>query len=257
MLLTIDVGNTNIVIGVYDKDELKKHWRLSSTVTRTSDECWILLTTLLQNSSNMIEKIDGVIIASVVPNITPAFVRTIQDNLKIAPIVVDSNLDIGLINLYQDPSAVGADRLVNAVAGYTMYGGPCIIVDFGTATTFDVVTENYEYLGGVIAPGIETSANVLHRIAARLPKVEMKFPPSFIGRTTETSMQSGLMFGAVELVDGMIHRIEEELGSHAHKVATGGLANLIIPYSKTISRIEPMLTLIGLRLIYEKVTAAS
>jgi type III pantothenate kinase len=215
----------------------------------------MLINMLLSNCKGIIEKIDAVIVASVVPNITPAFVRAFEENLQITPIVVDSELDIGLEILYHDPAAVGADRIVNAVAGHNQLGGPCIIVDFGTATTFDVVSANYEYLGGVIAPGIETSANVLHRLAARLPKVEMKFPDQIIGKTTETSMQAGLMFGAVELVDGMIRRIEEEMGEPMEKVATGGLANLIIPHSKTISLIEPMLTMKGLHLIYEKVRA--
>ncbi len=253
MLLTVDIGNTNIVIGIYDGERLKKHWRLSSTTTRTSDECWMLLTMLLGDCKGITENIDGVIISSVVPNITPAFVRAFQDHLQIDPIIVDSDLDVGLKNLYHDPAAVGADRIVNAVAGFHLLGGPCIIVDFGTATTFDVVTADYEYLGGIIAPGIETSANVLHRIAARLPKVEMKFPSASIGRTTETSIQAGLMYGTVEMIDGIIRRIEDELQVTTRKVATGGLANIVIPYTKTIHRVEPFLTLNGLRLIFDLV----
>jgi type III pantothenate kinase len=251
MLLTLDIGNTNIVIGIFDGEKLRKHWRLSSTISRTSDECWILLNMLLSDCPGVIKKIEDVIISSVVPNITPAFIRAFGEHLNISPIIVDSDLDTGLKILYHDPKAVGADRIVNAIAGYSLLGGPCVIVDFGTTTTFDVVSANYEYLGGVIAPGIETSANLLHRIAARLPKVEMKFPENYIGQTTENSIQSGLMYGTVELIDGMINRISTELGSEVKTVATGGLANVIIPYCERISRIEPMLTLEGLRLIYQ------
>ena len=254
MLLAVDIGNTNIVIGIYEGITLKTHWRLSSVITRTSDECWILLNMLLNESNIHFSKIDGAIISSVVPNITPAFFRMFKRKLKIDAIIVDADLDIGLKILYHDPKAVGADRIVNAVAGYFLLGGPLILVDFGTATTFDVVSEKCEYLGGIITLGVESSASILHRFAARLPKVEMKFPDELIGRTTETSIQSGLMFGTVELIDGMITRIQQELGKPAKTVATGGLANLIIPYSKTISRIEPFLTLEGLRLIYEKIT---
>lgn len=254
MLLAIDIGNTHIVIGIFDKQELKIHWRLMSKITRTSDESWILLNMLLRESEIKFDQIKGAIISSVVPDVTPAFARMLAEHSRIQPIIVDSGLNIGLKILYEDPRAVGADRIVNSVAGYQKYGGPIIIVDFGTATTFDIVTENYEYLGGIIVPGVETSASLLHRFAARLPQVEMKFPKELIGRNTEASIQSGLMFGTVELIDGLINRIETEFGKQMQKVATGGLANLIIPKSKTINLIEPFLTLDGLRIIYEEVT---
>lgn len=253
MLVAIDIGNTNIVIGIYDGKNLKMHWRLSSLITRTSDECWILLNMLLREVEIDFSKIKGAIISSVVPNITPAFKDVFVHHSNIEPIIVSSDLDIGLKILYHDPRAVGADRIVNAVAGYHLLGGPLIIVDFGTATTFDVLSENYEYLGGIIVPGVETAAAVLHRYAARLPKVELKFPDELIGRTTEASIQSGLMYGTVELIDGLVTRIQTDLGKPANTVATGGLANLIIPQSKIISRIEPYLTLKGLRLIFEKI----
>jgi type III pantothenate kinase len=255
MLLTIDIGNTNIVLGIYDKKDLKSHWRLSSLTTRTNDECWIMMTTLLQQAEIKPTMISGVIISSVVPNITPAFIRMSEINLNIDPVIVTGDLDFGLKCLYDDPRAVGADRLVNAVAGYHLFKGPLILVDFGTATTFDIVSENFEYLGGIIAPGIESSASLLHRVAARLPKVEMKFPNELIGRNTEASIQSGLMYGTVEMIDGMINRLKSELGSHTKTAATGGLANVVIPYCNTISRIEPLLTLVGLRLIYERVSS--
>ncbi len=256
MVLAVDIGNTNIVIGIYDGNKLKTHWRLSSLSTRTSDECWIILTMLLNDGKIHVSKIKGAIISSVVPNITPAFNKMFKQHFKITPIIVNSDLDIGLKILYQNPKAVGADRIVNSIAGYHLLGGPLVVVDFGTATTFDVISKNYEYIGGIIAPGLEVTATVLHRRAARLPKVEMKFPDELIGKTTETSMQSGLMFGTVELIDGMIRRIQEELGTPIATVATGGLANLIIPHSKMISYIEPFLTLEGLRLIYEKIEKA-
>jgi type III pantothenate kinase len=254
MLLAIDIGNTNIVIGIYCKNELKIHWRLYSKITRTSDESYILLNMLLRESKIHIADIEGAVISSVVPNVTPAFTRMFEQYTSIAPIIVDSDLDLGIKILYKDPKAVGADRIVNAVAGFERYGGPLIIVDFGTATTFDVITENNEYLGGIIVPGVETSASVLHRYAARLPKVELKFPDRLIGNTTESSIQSGLMFGTVELIDGLIRRIQKEMQKTVKIVATGGLASLIIPHSQTITQIEPFLTLEGLRIIYEKVT---
>ncbi len=255
MLLAIDVGNTHIVIGIFDNQELKIHWRLMSKITRTSDESWILLNMLLRESKIQLTQIKGAIISSVVPDVTPAFNRMFAEYSHIKPIIVDSDLKIGLKILYEDPRAVGADRIVNSVAGYQKFGGPIIIIDFGTATTFDIVTENYEYLGGIIVPGVETSASLLHRFAARLPQVEMKFPKELIGRNTEASIQSGLMFGTVELIDGLVNRIQTEFGKQMHKVATGGLANLIIPKSTTISLIEPFLTLEGLRIIYEEVTS--
>ena len=257
MLLAVDIGNTNIVIGTYENQQLKTNWRISSTITRTSDECWIILNMLLNQNSIHYSKISGAILSSVVPNITLAFIRMFQQHLKIEPVVVNENLKTGLKILYHDPSAVGADRIVNAIAGYHLLGGPTIIVDFGTATTFDVVSEKFEYLGGIIAPGIETSASVLHRYAARLPKVEMKFPEQLIGKTTESSIQSGLMFGTVELIDGLITRLRHELGENIKTVATGGLATVVIPNCKTISRVEPFLTLEGLRIIYDKIVGES
>jgi type III pantothenate kinase len=254
MLLAIDIGNTNIVIGVFDGKTLKQHWRLSSSITRTSDESWLVVNALLQQNNLSFTEMDGAIIASVVPNLTPVFTRMFHEHSAIKPIIVDSDLDIGLKILYHDPKAVGADRLVDAVAGFELLGGPTVIVDFGTATTFNVITKDYEYLGGIICLGVETSATVLHRYAARLPKVELKFPPELIGRTTETSIQSGLMYGTVELVDGLIRRLQENFAEPLKTIATGGLANLIVPHLKTISRLEPFLTLDGLRIIYERVS---
>lgn len=254
MLITIDIGNTNVVIGIYQDSELIAHWRLSSQTARTRDECWILLNGLLRTNSIESKQIQGGIISSVVPNLTPIFIQILEDYFYLQPVIVDSDLKIDLKILYENPRSVGADRICNAVAGFHYFGGPLVVLDFGTATTFDVVSAHNEYLGGIIAPGIELSASILHQRAARLPKVELKFPNSVIGRNTESSIQAGLMFGTVELINGLILRIENELGVTLKTVATGGLAKVVAPYTNRIERVEPFLTLDGLRLIYEQVS---
>ena len=253
MLIAIDIGNTNVVIGIYQNNELIAHWRLSSQIARTRDECWILLNSLLNSNAIDIKQIQGGIISSVVPNLTSTFIQVLEDYFQMQPVIVNSDLNIDLKILYNDPRAVGADRICNAVAGFHLFGGPLVILDFGTATTFDVVSENNEYLGGIIAPGIELTASILHQRAARLPKVELIFPTFVIGKTTESSIQAGLMFGTVELINGLISRIEKELGTTVKTVATGGLAKLVTPYTNKVEWIEPLLTLEGLRLIYEQV----
>jgi type III pantothenate kinase len=253
MLIAIDIGNTNVVIGIYRDRELVAHWRLSSQVARTRDECWILLSSLLKSNSIDMKQVQGGIVSSVVPNLTSTFIQMLEDYFHLNPIVVSSELKLDLKILYEDPRAVGADRICNAVAGFHFFGGPLVILDFGTATTFDIISANNEYLGGIIAPGIELTASVLHQRAARLPKVELKFPQSIIGTTTESSIQSGLMFGTVELINGLITRIEGQLGTSVKTVATGGLAKVVVPHTTKIERVEPFLTLDGLRLIYEQV----
>ncbi len=253
MLIAIDIGNTNVVIGIYRDQELVAHWRLSSQVARTQDECWILLSSLLKSNSIEMKQIHGGIISSVVPNLTSTLIQMLEDYFHLNPIVVSSELKLDLKILYEDPRAVGADRICNAVAGFHFFGGPLVILDFGTATTFDIISANNEYLGGIIAPGIELTAAVLHQRAARLPKVELKFPKSIIGTTTESSIQAGLMFGTVELINGLITRVEGQLGISVKTVATGGLAKVVAPYTTKIERVEPLLTLDGLRLIYEQV----
>lgn len=250
MLLVIDIGNTNIVIGAYENEKLLGHWRLSSSITRTSDESWIVVKLFFDSVKLDIQKINGVIISSVVPNLTDAFMQMAQQYLQLAPINVDHTLDLGLKILYDSPETVGADRLCNSFAGFQRFGGPIIIVDFGTATTFDVVTENKEYLGGIIVPGIEMSANFLHYRTAKLPKVGLVFPKRIIGRTTTESIQSGLMYGSMEMVDGLIRRIKAELGVATNVIATGGLASILYKKSSEIKIIDPFLTLYGLRLIY-------
>ena len=253
MLIAIDIGNTNVVIGIYRDRELVAHWRMSSKAARTQDEYWILLSSLLKSDSIEIKQIQGGIVSSVVPNLTSTLIMMLEDYLHLNPIVVSSELKLDLKILYEDPRAVGADRICNAVAGFHFFGGPLVILDFGTATTFDIISAKNEYLGGIIAPGIELTAAVLHQRAARLPKVELHFPQSVIGTTTESSIQSGLMFGTVELIDGLVTRIEGQLGTSVKTIATGGLAKVVAPHTTKINRVEPLLTLDGLRLIYEHV----
>lgn len=253
MLITVDIGNTNVVIGIYQGEKLIAHWRLSSQTARTGDECWILINSLFESHKLKINRVQGGIISSVVPNVTSTFMHVFEDYLKISPVVVSSDLDLELKILYENPRAVGADRICNAIAGFHYYNGPLVILDFGTATTFDVVSGKNEYLGGIIAPGIELTASILHQRAAKLPKVDLQFPLKVIGRSTEASIQSGLMFGTVELIDGLIERIERELGEPVKTVATGGLANVVAPHTEKIKTIEPFLTLEGSRLIYEHV----
>jgi len=253
MLLAIDIGNTQIAAGFFVNDQLASHWRLSSTRERTEDETWIIMQSICTAHGFEIKNTSGVVISSVVPDMTPTFEKMAQKYLNLQPVIVRHDLDFGLKILYDNPASVGADRLCNAVAGYHKYGGPLVIVDFGTATTFDVISRAGEYLGGIIAPGIETSSTVLHQRAAKLPRVELRFPDSVIGKSTETSMQSGLMFGAVEMVDGFIHRINDELGEVVKTVATGGLARVIISKLQTVDNIDAFLTLEGLKLIYDRV----
>ena len=197
--------------------------------------------------------ITGIAVSSVVPNATTSFQRMASKYLRLEAVVVSASLELGLKISYDPPSAVGADRICNAVGGFVKYGGPLVLVDFGTATTFDVITADAEYLGGIIAPGIQTTANALHQVAALLPKVEYKFPEKIIASNTEASLQAGLMYGTVDMIDGMIHRIAAEFDQPVKMVATGGLAKVVVPKLKTVKKIEPFLTLDGLRIIFERV----
>jgi type III pantothenate kinase len=252
MLLVADVGNTNITFGLFEKENIKAQWRLSSGVARTDDETWILIKMLLESEGFHLKQLDGFALSSVVPNLTPVFERFAANRLKVPVVNVTADLDTGIQILYDNPHQVGADRICNAVAGFARYGGPLVVVDFGTATTFDVITRNAEYLGGIIAPGPETTAEILHRAAAKLPKIALNFPPQLIGRNTETSMQSGLMYGGVEIVDGLNRRLKAELGPETKIIATGGLAAIFMAYLKTVESVEPALTLNGLRIIFDR-----
>jgi type III pantothenate kinase len=249
MLLAIDIGNTDTVTGLFEADTLEAQGRLSSLSGRTVDELWLLLEGLLGGAGRNAASITAVGIASVVPGLTAAFVGLAREKLGLEPVVIDGTRDVGMRNRYADPSSVGADRLCNAVAGYRKYGGPLIIIDFGTATTYDVVAANGDYLGGAISLGIASAAAELHRRAARLPKIELRFPPAVIGTDTVSGMQSGVLYGAADGVEGMVRRIREELGEHAKVIATGGLAAVIAPECPSIEHCEPSLVLEGIRLI--------
>jgi type III pantothenate kinase len=252
MLLVVDIGNTHVSIGVYSQRELVGSCRISSNTTRTEDETWFILHSLFESQGLSFDDITGGAISSVVPNQTPVFEQLCIRKLDIKPVVVSSEIKTNMKILYRDPASVGPDRICNAIAGFTKFGGPLIIVDFGTATTFDVVSEQGEYLGGIIAPGLESSSYVLHQHAARLPKVELKFPKSVIGKTTEESMQAGIMFGTVDLVRGLIVRINDELQVSARLIITGGIGSRISgKFQDWNPEVEPNLTLEGLRILHE------
>ncbi|MBI2619684.1 MAG: type III pantothenate kinase [Ignavibacteriales bacterium] len=257
MLLAIDIGNTHTVFGVYDSATLVADWRVTSMLQRTEDEVGTQLQQFLKNAGIVPDRIDGVAISSVVPNLTDIFAAMARKYFKADPVIVGPDLDLGFAIQYEDPSSVGADRLCNAVAGFAKYGGPLIIIDFGTATTYDVVGSTGNYLGGVIAPGVETSAVDLHRRAAKLPKVELHFPEHVIGTNTVASMQAGILYGAIDAMEGMIKRLQAQIRIREKKeakvVATGGFSELISLQSKTITACEPTLVLDGVRLIYERV----
>ena len=255
MLLAFDIGNTNIVIGVFQEDNLLADWRIASDRNKTHDEYGLLVQQLFQCSNLKREDVDDIIVSSVVPNLTDVIKRTCEQYFHLAPLVVGHGLKTGMPIRYDNPREVGADRIVNAVAAIEEYGAPLIILDFGTATTFCVVNEKGEYLGGAIAPGIGISLNALVERTAQLPKVEMNVPEKVIGKTTVHAIQSGLLYGYCGLVDGMVRRIadEMELPLETIKViATGGLAELIHANSETIQYVDQMLTLKGLRTLYNR-----
>jgi len=256
MLLAIDVGNTNIVVGVFEKEALVQSWRLSTNRQRTADELGIWIGQLFIHRRLDIAAIDGVIIASVVPQLTGATIEMSTRYFGRAPLVVEGSVRTEMPVLYDTPADVGADRIVNGVAAFERYGRPggkaVIVVDFGTATTFDAITSAGEYLGGVICPGIQISADALFQRAARLPRVEIRRPARVIGRSTVGSIQAGLFFGYVGLVEGVVRRMRAELGGTSVCVATGGLAELIAPEVPSIEAVDRDLTLDGLRLIWER-----
>lgn len=257
MILAIDIGNTHSVIGIYNGSKLLGDWRVTSFVTRTEDEFGALVKQFCDDAKISLKKINSIGIASVVPNLTEVCIRMSRKYFKIEPIVVSSDLDLGIKVLYDDPRSVGADRLCNAVAGYAKYKGPIVIVDFGTATTFDVVSKNGEYLGGVITAGVETAAGELHRRAAKLPKIDLKFPEKVIGTNTVNSMQAGIMYGALDSMETMIRRISKELDDYPTVIATGGFSETMKKASKVINKHEPALVLEGVRLIVERIEKKS
>jgi type III pantothenate kinase len=251
MLLTIDIGNTNLTLGLYEGDTLGAHWRLATDHNRMPDEYGLQLLGLLQNAGKTLKDIKGISLASVVPPLTGRVVQACREYLKQEPLVVDTGIKTGIKIRYEDPKAVGADRVCDAVAVMKLYGGPACVVDFGTATTFNAVTKDGEYLGGAITAGINLAAEALYTRAAKLPRIDLQVPPSVIGRNTVHAMQSGLLFGYVSMVEGMVARFRSELGSDMKVVATGGLAEVVAKETKVIDVIAPWLTLEGLRIIWE------
>ncbi len=251
MLLTIDIGNTNITFGLYEGKTLGPCWRIRTIHDKMPDEYGILLDQLFRHRGYRPKQVTGVAIASVVPPLTPIFEQVCQDYLGQTSLVVDAGVHTGVRIRYDNPREVGADRVVDAAAVRALYGVPACVVDFGTATTFDAVSAEGDYLGGAIAPGIGIAAQALFERTAKLPRVELTRPPSAIGRNTAHSIQSGLLFGYVGLVEGMVARFKAELGLETRVVATGGLAETIARETEVIDVVDPWLTLHGLRIIYE------
>jgi type III pantothenate kinase len=253
VLLAVNVGNTNTVLGVFRGAELEHQWRTSTETERTADELAVLFGGLLEQADlSFSNQITGVVISSVVPTSTGALRDMVQRYFNFPPVIVEPGTKTGMPILTDNPRELGADRVVNALAAYSRYGGPCIVIDFGTATTYDAVSEKGEFLGGAIAPGLQTKNASLSRETARLPQVELQAPRTAIGKNTVDAIQSALIFGTAAEADGMIERIRKEFGGDATVVATGGLAPLVIPHCQFVDEHDPWLTLEGLRLVFER-----
>lgn len=257
MLLAIDIGNTNVVVGVFRAEEILTSWRLATERARMTDEWWSILATLAASDEVDLHALDGTILSSVVPRLTPIFVDLCRDRLGHDPIVVSSRLDFGIGIEIPNPSEVGADRLANTVAAFTRHGGPAVVVDFGTGTNFDVVSDKGNYIGGAIAPGLTLALEALTSRAARLSAVELAVPEHAIGRDTFSSVQSGTVLGYIGLIEGLLKRIAQELGTQPIVIATGGLGGVIAPHTDAIDTYEPDLTLHGLRIIFERIQQQS
>jgi type III pantothenate kinase len=252
MIFVLDVGNTNTVLGVYDQDELKYHWRIETSRNKTEDEYGMVVKSLLDHVQLSFRDIKGIIVSSVVPPIMFSLERMCEKYFKIKPMIVGPGIKTGLNIKYDNPKEVGADRIVNAVAGIHLYGSPLIIVDFGTATTYCYINEQGQYMGGAIAPGIGISTEALYSRASKLPRIEIARPEDVIGKNTVSAMQAGILYGYVGQVEGIVTRFKSQAKIEPKVIATGGLASLISKESNIIDVIDPFLTLKGLQLIYER-----
>jgi len=251
MLLTVDIGNTNITLGLYSGNILGTHWRLSTDHARMPDEYGLQFQALLDNADHTVKDLKGICLASVVPQLTGRVIQACREYLEQDPFVVDVGIKTGVKVRYDDPKAVGADRIADAVAVMYLYGGPACVIDFGTATTFNALTKDGEYLGGAITAGINLATEALFTHAAKLPRIDLQRPPSIIGRNTVHAMQSGLLFGYVSMVEGMVERFRKELGPQMKVIATGGLAEIVAQETDVIQIIAPWLTLEGLRILWD------
>jgi type III pantothenate kinase len=251
MLLAVDIGNTNVVLGVYRGATLLQQWRVASDTRRMPDEYAMILRDLLTHHGFALSDIDGAIVGSVVPPLTTVFDEMCRRYFGIAPLIVGPGIRTGVRISYDDPRGVGADRIVNSLAAFRLYGGPAVIIDFGTATTFDAISATGDYLGGAIAPGIGLAAEALFQHTAKLPRVELVTPRTAIGKNTPSAMQSGLILGYVGLVEGLVARFTRELGGKGRVIATGGLAPLVAKETACIEVVNSGLTLDGLRMLYE------
>lgn len=251
MLLTIDIGNTNVTLGLFDGNILGSHWRLATDHARMPDEYGLQFQGLLQNAGHTVKELRGICVASVVPQLTGRVMQACREYLEREPFLVDVGIKTGIKVRYEDPKAVGADRIADAVAVMSLYGGPACVIDFGTATTFNAITKDGEYLGGAITAGINLATEALFTHAAKLPRIDLQRPPSVIGRNTVHAMQAGLLFGYVSMVEGMVERFRKELGPQMKVIATGGLAEIVAQETEVIQIIAPWLTLEGLRILFD------
>lgn len=252
MLLVVDIGNTNIVFGLFEEDQIKNHWRISSDKSRTSDEYGVLFKKLIDIKEIDTREIKGAAVSCVVPTLLETILDAISTYFEVDPIIVGPGVKTGMPILYHNPKEVGADRIVNGVAAYERFQKSAVVVDFGTATTFDCISEKGEYMGGLITTGLHVSAEALYQKASKLPRVEVVKPESVIGKTTVESIQSGLVHGYAGLVDGIVKKIKAEMKTDPRVIATGGSAELIAAESETIESVDDFLTLKGLKLIYER-----
>jgi type III pantothenate kinase len=252
MLLAVDVGNTQTVLGLFQGEQLVEHWRLATEAERTGDELAALFANLLELRGRTFDDVSGVSLSSTVPLLVRSYHDLAERHIEAPLLVLGPGTRTGIPILSDDPREVGPDRIANAVAARERYGAPCIVVDFGTSTNFDAVSAEGEYVGGVLAPGIEISMDALFARAARLTKVDFVEPETVIGKTTTASLQSGLVYGFAGQVDGIVEHMRSELGDTAPAIATGGLAELIAPHTKTIEKVDPLLTLDGLRLVWDR-----